>query len=129
MNQQVEAEFIVSQLRVLRKHLDMVIAKLESGRLRDNDRRLLLKLFKDLTRMRRDALYAVAQLEVFPPGELATFWREFVQTGAAICQAQFEVASARLELPKLSGQRGCVVAGLLVTAARLWRDFEAWECR
>jgi hypothetical protein len=125
MNQQAESEFIVNQLRVLPKHRNRAIAALAKNDLSNNQRRIWLTVFKQFTRMHRDCLHWAG--DALPSAQLVESWREFVETGAVVCDGQEKLISAKLESRKLTVNQRCALVTLFARVVKLSRDFEAYK--
>jgi hypothetical protein len=127
MNNQTESEFIVSLLKRLPQQRDAVIDWLAKPDLSNNQRRQLLTVFKRFTRMHRDCLYWAEWDEALPPAQLASLWREFVETGAAACAEQEKIISAELESRKLSVSQHCALITIFARVVKLSRVFEGYK--
>jgi hypothetical protein len=125
MNQQAESEFIVNQLRVLPKHRNRAIAALAKNDLSNNQRRIWLTVFKRFTRMHRDCLHWAG--DALPSAQLVELWREFVETGAAVCDGQIKAISTKLESRKLTVNQRCALLTMFARVVKLSRDFEAYK--
>jgi hypothetical protein len=122
-----QTDFIVRQLRVLPKQRDAMIAALAKTDSSDRERRAWLTVFKRFTRMHRDCLHLADRDNMIPPEQLAALWREFVETGAAVCDGQAKIISAKLGSSKLSVNRFCALSSLHARVMKLLRDFEGYK--
>ncbi len=124
MNQS-ESEFIVNQLRALPKHRNRAIAALAKNDLSNNQRRIWLTVFRRFTRMHRDCLHWAG--DALPSARLVELWREFVETGLAVCDWQEKLISAKLESRKLTVGQRCALCTMFARVVKLSREFEAYQ--
>ena len=122
-----QTEFIVNQLKLWPGLRDKMIIALAQEDLPDNDRRSWLIVFKRLSRMHRNCLHWAEWADAVPSARLAKLWREFVETGSAVCGEQFKMIGVKLESPKLSVRQSCALSNMLVSVLKMSRDFEAYN--
>ena len=103
------------------------VAALGGKELPDSDRRSWLIVLKRLSRTHRNYLHWADCYGAMPSAQLAEMWREFVETGLAVCDGQLEYIEARRKSPELSIRQLCALAKLFCTVSKLESQFQRYQ--
>jgi hypothetical protein len=122
-----QTEFIADCLRRFQQQFKRMADALAKKNLTDKGPNTLLLTFKKMSRLHRKILDTADCYNAVSPAELAATWREFVETGLAVCDGQEKLISAKLESRKLSVSQRCALITMFARVLKLSRGFEGYK--